>query len=108
MTSNEEFINELNGLTNRGNNNEIPYKNCFRMVLMGKSKTGKVTNLLIYNFFLLVKQFCLNQSQLVNWLLSRRYDESYCPTIEDFHVKTFKIKGETYRLEILDTSGNGI
>lgn len=51
MTSNEEFINELNGLTNRGNNNEIPYKNCFRLVLMGKSKTGKVTNLLIYNLF---------------------------------------------------------
>lgn len=51
MTSNEEFINELNGLTNRGNNNEIPYKNCFRLVLMGKSKTGKVTNILIYNFF---------------------------------------------------------
>lgn len=82
MTTNEDFLNELNA----GTNSDISYKNCFRIVVMGKSKTGK--------------------SQIVNWLLSRRFDESYCPTIEDFHIKIFKIKGETYRLEILDTSGN--
>lgn len=28
------------------------------------------------------------------------------PTIEDFHKKVFKIRGDVYRLDILDTSGN--
>lgn len=86
MTSNEDILNELNGM-NKGNGNEISPKNCLRFVLMGKSRSGK--------------------SQVVNWLLSRRFNDSYFPTIEDFHVKIFKIKGETYRIEILDTSGNG-
>lgn len=39
-------------------------------------------------------------------MLSRRFDDSYCPTIEDYHIKLFKIKSEFFRLEILDTAGN--
>ncbi len=39
-------------------------------------------------------------------MLGRRFDDSYCPTIEDYHIKLFKIKSEYFRLEILDTSGN--
>lgn len=44
MTTNEDFLNELN----RGTNSEISCKNCYRLVLMGKSKTGKVIFLFYY------------------------------------------------------------
>jgi hypothetical protein len=34
------------------------------------------------------------------------FNDSYIPTIEGFHKKMFKIRGEIFRLDILDTSGN--
>ncbi|OQV11473.1 putative Dexamethasone-induced Ras-related protein 1 [Hypsibius exemplaris] len=33
------------------------------------------------------------------------FNESYVPTIEDFHRKIYKIHNEVYQLDILDTSG---
>ncbi|KAJ3613968.1 hypothetical protein NHX12_017546 [Muraenolepis orangiensis] len=37
----------------------------------------------------------------------RRYlrDEEYKPTSEDSHIKLFRIRGETYQIDILDASG---
>ncbi|XP_002735670.1 dexamethasone-induced Ras-related protein 1-like [Saccoglossus kowalevskii] len=61
-------------------------KNCYRLVMLGTAKVGKTA--------------------IVNRFLENRFDESYTPTIEDFHRKIYKIKGEVYRLDILDTSGN--
>ena len=63
-----------------------PEDNCRRLVLLGSSKVGKtsITMRFLYN----------------------KYDENYTPTIEDFHRKIYKIRGEAYRLDILDTSGN--
>jgi RAS, dexamethasone-induced Ras-related protein 1 len=48
----------------------------------------------------------VGKTSIINWFLSREYRDSYIPTIEDFHRKIYKIKGEVYRLDILDTSGN--
>ena len=67
--------------------NEIaPAQNCQRMVLLGSAKVGKTA--------------------IVSRFLSNYFDEKYTPTIEDFHRKVYRIKGESYRLDILDTSGN--
>ncbi|XP_077980701.1 dexamethasone-induced Ras-related protein 1-like [Glandiceps talaboti] len=63
-----------------------PAKNCFRLVMLGTAKVGKTA--------------------IVNRFLNGRFDEGYTPTIEDFHRKIYRIKGEVYRLDILDTSGN--
>ena len=38
--------------------------------------------------------------------LSNKFEESYTPTIEDFHRKLYRIRGEVYQLDLLDTSGN--
>jgi len=63
-----------------------PSKNCFRLVLLGSSKVGKTA--------------------LVTRFLDNRYDDKYTPTIENFHRKIYNIRGESYRLDLLDTSGN--
>ncbi|XP_033630310.1 GTP-binding protein Rhes-like [Asterias rubens] len=63
-----------------------PAKNCYRLVVLGSSKVGKTA---------IVRRF-----------LTGQFEEQYTPTIEDFHRKIYKIKGEVYRLDILDTSGN--
>jgi len=63
-----------------------PAQNCQRMVVLGSAKVGKTA---------IVRRF-----------LSNCYDEKYTPTIEDFHRKVYRIRGESYRLDILDTSGN--
>ena len=63
-----------------------PAHNCQRMVLLGSAKVGKTA--------------------LVSRFLSNCFDEKYTPTIEDFHRKVYRIRGESYRLDILDTSGN--
>ncbi|ESO00657.1 hypothetical protein HELRODRAFT_142525, partial [Helobdella robusta] len=65
---------------------DIPPSNCYRLVLLGSSRVGKTS---------IVSRF------LSNW-----FDDRYTPTIEDFHRKIYRIRGETYRLDILDTSGN--
>lgn len=38
--------------------------------------------------------------------LWNKFEESYTPTIEDFHRKLYRIRGEVHQLDILDTSGN--
>lgn len=48
----------------------------------------------------------VGKSSILNWFLGKNVDHSYVPTIEDFHKKVFKIRGDVYRLDILDTSGN--
>jgi len=63
-----------------------PPKNCFRLVLLGSSKVGKTA--------------------LVTRFLDNRFDDKYTPTIENFHRKMYNIRGESYRLDLLDTSGN--
>jgi len=68
------------------NDEGTPLKNCFRLVLLGSSKVGKTA--------------------LVTRFLDNRYDDKYTPTIENFHRKIYNIRGESYRLDLLDTSGN--
>lgn len=63
-----------------------PAKNCFRLVLLGSSKVGKTS--------------------IVSRFLENRFDDKYTPTIENFHRKIYRIRGEAYRLDLLDTSGN--
>ena len=65
---------------------EAPSKNCFRLVVLGSAKVGKTS--------------------IVNRFLNNKFEENYTPTIEDFHRKVYRIKGEAYRLDVLDTSGN--
>lgn len=43
---------------------------------------------------------------LVARFLGGKFQDSYTPTIEDFHRKLYRIRGEIYQLDILDTSGN--
>jgi small GTP-binding protein len=71
-------------LVEQGEN--APDENCRRLVVLGSSKVGKTS--------------------IVSRFLNNKYDETYTPTIEDFHRKIYKIRGEAYRLDILDTSGN--
>ena len=63
-----------------------PARNCYRLVILGSAKVGKTS--------------------IVSRFLNNKYDDKYTPTIEDFHRKVYRIKGEAYRLDILDTSGN--
>ena len=55
-------------------------------MLLGSSKVGKTA--------------------LVTRFLDNRFDDKYTPTIENFHRKIYNIRGESYRLDLLDTSGN--
>ncbi|VDH99711.1 RAS, dexamethasone-induced Ras-related protein 1, partial [Mytilus galloprovincialis] len=64
----------------------ISPSNCYRLVLLGSSKVGKTS--------------------LVNRFLKNKFEDVYTPTIEDFHRKIYRIKGQSYRLDVLDTSGN--
>ncbi|CAG9770581.1 unnamed protein product [Ceutorhynchus assimilis] len=63
-----------------------PSKNCFRLIMLGSARTGKTC--------------------LVSRFLGGKFHENYTPTIEDFHRKLYRIRGEIYQLDILDTSGN--
>ncbi|XP_063363325.1 GTP-binding protein Rhes [Cydia amplana] len=63
-----------------------PPKNCFRLVMLGSARVGKTS--------------------LVARFLGTRFEDSYTPTIEDFHRKLYRIRGEVYQLDLLDTSGN--
>lgn len=48
----------------------------------------------------------MGKTCLVSRFLGGKFQESYTPTIEDFHRKLYRIRGEIYQLDILDTSGN--
>ncbi|CAG5025059.1 unnamed protein product [Parnassius apollo] len=63
-----------------------PPKNCYRLVMLGSARVGKTS--------------------LVSRFLSTKFEDSYTPTIEDFHRKLYRIRGEVYQLDLLDTSGN--
>ena len=66
---------------------ELPTaKNCFRLVVLGSARVGKTS--------------------IVSRFLGQKFRDSYTPTIEDFHRKLYRIKGDVYQLDILDTSGN--
>ncbi|XP_055335533.1 dexamethasone-induced Ras-related protein 1-like [Paramacrobiotus metropolitanus] len=62
-----------------------PPCNCYRLIILGSAKVGKTA---------IVKRFLHNE-----------YTDIYTPTIEDFHRKIYKIRGEAFQLDILDTSG---
>ena len=65
---------------------DVPATNCYRLVLLGSTRVGKTS--------------------LVARFLGNHFSDAYTPTIEDFHRKFYRIRGDTYRLDILDTSGN--
>ncbi|CAG9835479.1 unnamed protein product [Diabrotica balteata] len=68
-----------------GDDAVAPSKNCYRLVVLGSSRVGKTC--------------------LVARFLGHKYTDGYTPTIEDFHRKIYRIRGEIYQLDILDTSG---
>ncbi|KAG6458729.1 GTP-binding protein Rhes [Manduca sexta] len=63
-----------------------PAKNCYRLVMLGSARVGKTS--------------------LVARFLGTKFEDCYTPTIEDFHRKLYRIRGEVYQLDLLDTSGN--
>ncbi|XP_076386287.1 peroxisomal membrane protein PMP34 isoform X3 [Megachile rotundata] len=48
----------------------------------------------------------VGKTAIVARFLSNKFEESYTPTIEDFHRKLYRIRGEVHQLDLLDTSGN--
>ena len=63
-----------------------PAHHCCRLVIVGSTTVGKTA--------------------IITRFLDDRFEEKYTPTIEDFHRKVYRIRGEAYRLDLLDTSGN--
>ncbi|XP_057332135.1 dexamethasone-induced Ras-related protein 1 [Microplitis mediator] len=63
-----------------------PPRNCYRLIALGSARVGKTA--------------------IVARFLSNKFEESYTPTIEDFHRKLYRIRGEVHQLDLLDTSGN--
>uniref|UniRef100_A0A669B245 RASD family member 2a n=1 Tax=Oreochromis niloticus TaxID=8128 RepID=A0A669B245_ORENI len=59
-------------------------RNCHRIVVLGAPRVGK-TNIL--------RRF-----------MGKDFEESYEPTIEDFHRKLFHIGGEAYQVDLLDAA----
>ncbi|KAI1732371.1 ras family domain-containing protein [Ditylenchus destructor] len=66
--------------------NSPAVKKTYRMVVVGSAKAGK--------------------SAVVGRFLEKDFEERYLPTIENFHRKLYKIRGEVYQLDVLDRSGN--
>lgn len=48
----------------------------------------------------------MGKTSLVSRFLGGKFEECYTPTIEDFHRKLYRIRGEVHQLDLLDTSGN--
>lgn len=81
-----------------------PPKNCYRLVMLGKhtpARPGKYSEI-----SLLSGSARVGKTNLVSRFLGGKFEESYTPTIEDFHRKLYRIRGEIHQLDILDTSGN--
>ncbi|GBP15745.1 Dexamethasone-induced Ras-related protein 1 [Eumeta japonica] len=53
-----------------------------------------------------LKSSRVGKTSLVARFLGTKFEESYTPTIEDFHRKLYRIRGEVHQLDLLDTSGN--
>ncbi|KAK0397659.1 hypothetical protein QR680_002206 [Steinernema hermaphroditum] len=66
--------------------NSPAIKKTFRLIVIGSARTGKTS--------------------IVNRFLEKDFEDRYLPTIENFHRKIYKIRGELYQLDILDCSGN--
>uniref|UniRef100_A0A0M3HEY7 Ras-like protein family member 10B n=1 Tax=Ascaris lumbricoides TaxID=6252 RepID=A0A0M3HEY7_ASCLU len=80
---------KLGESTQRGSGscpNSPAVKKVFRLVVVGSARTGK--------------------SAIVNRFLNNEFEERYIPTIENFHRKLYKIRGELFQLDIVDCSGN--
>ncbi|XP_043106548.1 GTP-binding protein Rhes [Puntigrus tetrazona] len=60
-------------------------QNCRRIVVLGAPRVGKTS---------ILRRF-----------LRDGFEERYEPTSEDFHRKLYRIRGETYQIDILDASG---
>uniref|UniRef100_A0A3B4TFA3 Dexamethasone-induced Ras-related protein 1-like n=1 Tax=Seriola dumerili TaxID=41447 RepID=A0A3B4TFA3_SERDU len=67
-----------------GQSLDIPPQNCKRIVVLGAPRVGKTSILRRY--------------------LRDGFVEEYSPTSEDFLRKLFRIRGETYQIDILDAS----
>lgn len=63
--------------------------------LAGKLLGFKIDIYLVFNWRRLFARF-----------LNNKFSDSYTPTIENFYRKVYRIRGEVYQLDILDTSGN--
>ena len=63
---------------------QAPAKNCRRLVVLGSTRVGK--------------------SAIVNRFLNNTFDPVHRPNVDSCYRKVYRIKGETYCLEILDTS----
>lgn len=48
----------------------------------------------------------MGKTSLVARFLGGKFEDSYTPTIEDFHRKLYRIRSEIHQLDIVDTSGN--
>ena len=94
-----------------GNGTEATLKNCFRLVILGKSLIllrcclvlDLGGSLQVGWFVFLSGAPKVGKTCIINWFLGKVYRDSYIPTIEDFHRKIYKIRNESYRLDILDT-----
>lgn len=80
---NESTISYSNGLSCP---NSPVIKKIYRLVVVGSARTGKTS--------------------IVNRFLEKNFEDRYLPTIENFHRKLYKTRGEIYQLDILDRSGN--
>jgi small GTP-binding protein len=47
----------------------------------------------------------VGKTSILRRYLRDGFVEEYKPTSEDFHRKLFRIRGETYQIDILDASG---
>ncbi|CAJ0914133.1 unnamed protein product, partial [Mesorhabditis belari] len=66
--------------------NSPAVKKTYRLVVVGSPRCGKTA--------------------VVDRFLDREFQERYIPTIENFHRKLYKIRGEVYQLDVVDCSGN--
>lgn len=55
---------------------------------------------------LLLRSARVGKTSLVARFLGGKFEDSYTPTIEDFHRKLYRIRSEIHQLDIVDTSGN--
>jgi len=66
--------------------NNAPNQKYRRIVVMGSTGVGKTA--IMSRFF------------------NDLFDDRHMPTIEEFHQKMYQVRGDSYKLDIVDTSGN--
>lgn len=65
-----------------------------------------IKSCLLFVCYILYRSARVGKTSLVSRFLGGKFEDSYTPTIEDFHRKLYRIRGEVHQLDILDTSGN--